>query len=125
MTDYRHDNSTAPGIAQAHTIYGEPVTASLRQEMVNEGTTRQVQSFFRNYEPPKRREHDKGHRLCAEEGCKAYPATGKNYCAGHGRVHGEVKTCKHRECKAPPRSGTDYCRWHSAPITEEPTDEPD
>ena len=118
---YTHDNSTASGIAPAHTVYGSPVTASLRPDSAGEGTAQQAQSFFRNYQPPKRRAHDKGHALCSEEGCKAYPMDGKNYCAGHARVHGEVKTCDHRDCKAPPKKGTDYCRWHSTTaVTDEP-----
>ena len=118
---YTHDNATAPNVALAHTVYGEPVTATLRTEMSNEGTVRQVQPVFTNYRPPKRRAHDKGHALCSEEGCKAYPQEGKNYCTGHARIHGEAKTCGHRDCKAPPKKGTDYCRWHStATVTDEP-----
>ena len=35
---YTHDNATAPGIALAHTVYGEPTTASMRPEMAAEGT---------------------------------------------------------------------------------------
>lgn len=112
--NYTHDNATAPGIALAHTIYGEPVLASMRPESAIEGTVKQVQPIFSNYKPPKRREHDKGHVLCSEEGCKAYPMSGKNYCPGHARVHGEVKLCAHRDCKAPPKKGTDFCRWHGS-----------
>jgi hypothetical protein len=113
---YTHDNSTAPGIALAHTVYGSPVTASLRPEMAQQGTTRQVQSTFRDYQPPKRRAHDKGHPLCSEPDCKSYPVQGKNYCTGHGRLHGEAKVCAHRDCKAAPKTGEDYCRWHGKSV---------
>jgi hypothetical protein len=115
--NYTSDNATAPGTALAHTVYGSPVTASMRPEMAQPGTTRQVQAIFSNYRPPKRRAHDKGHVLCSEEGCKAYPADGKNYCTGHARQHGEMKQCAKRDCKAAPKKGTDFCRWHG--VTDE------
>jgi len=117
---YTHDNATAPGIALAHTIYGSPVTASMRPEMAVEGTVKQVQSVFSDYKPPKRRLKDNPDKLlCAEDGCKAFPVDGKSYCAGHGRSNGEAKTCNHRDCKAAPKKGTDYCRWHSTAVTDE------
>ena len=117
--NYTNDNATAPGIALAHTIHGAPVDGSVRPEMVNEGTVKQAQSQFRPYQPPKRRAHDQGHILCSEEGCKAYPIDGKNYCTGHARSHGEAKTCKHGECKAAPKKGEMYCRWHRTAVTDE------
>ena len=116
---YTHDNATASGIALAHTIHGEPVTASLRPESAGEGTIKQAQPVFTDYRPPKRRAHDHGHDLCAEPDCKAYPMEGKNYCTGHARLHGEAKTCRHRDCKAAPRKGTDYCRWHGTEVSDE------
>jgi hypothetical protein len=112
---YTHDNATAPGIAQAHTVYGGAVSKSLRPEMAIAGTAQQRQSSFRDYQPPKRRAHDNGHALCSEEGCKAYPMEDKSYCAGHARVHGEMKVCAKRDCKAAPKKGTDFCRWHGSP----------
>lgn len=119
---YTHENNQSSGVALAHTVHGSPANATMRQESATEGSVRQVQSVFSDYKPPKRRAHDKGHILCSEEGCKAYPQDGKNYCTGHARLHGEAKTCNHRDCKAPPKKGTDYCRWHS---TVTVTDEPD
>jgi hypothetical protein len=118
--NYTHDNATAPGIALAHTVYGEPTTASMRPEMAAEGTVRQVQPIFTEYRPPKRREHDHGHRLCSEEGCKSYPVKDKNYCTGHGRIHGEAKVCSHRDCNAAPKKGQDTCRWHETKVSDEP-----
>ena len=114
---YTHDNSTAPGVALAHTIHGEPANASLRPETAQEGTTRQVQSTFRDYQPPKRRRN--GKELCAHDDCQAYQAEGKNYCTGHARAHGEAKTCKHGDCKAAPKKGEMYCRWHKTAVTDE------
>lgn len=119
--NYTHDNASASGIALAHTIYGEPVTASMRPEMAVEGTVRQVQSVFSDYKPPKRRLKDSPDKLlCSEDGCKAFPVEGKNYCPGHARSKGEMKTCSHRDCKAAPKKGTDYCRWHTTAVTDEP-----
>jgi hypothetical protein len=121
---YTHDNASAPGIALAHTIYGEPVTASMRPEMAVEGTVRQVQSVFTDYKPPKRRLKDNPSKaLCSEDGCNAFPVDGKNYCPGHARAHGEMKLCAHRDCKGAPKNGTDYCRWHGP--TPAVTDESD
>ena len=118
--NYTHDTATAPGIALAHTIHGQAVDASLRPEMAQEGTVKQTHSQFRAYQPPKRRAHDQGHALCSEDGCKAYPVDGKNYCPGHARQHGEMKTCEHRDCMAPPKKGTDFCRWHGpTAVTDE------
>ena len=86
-----------------------------------EGAELVTQSMFRDYKPPKRREKDNPEReLCSEEGCKAYPQSGKNYCTGHARRHGEVKSCLHRDCKAPPKKGQDYCRWHGSEVKDEP-----
>ena len=118
---YTHENATAPGIALAHTVYGEPVTASLRTEQSNAGTVRQVQSVFTDYKPPKRRLNDNPDKeLCAHEGCNAFPMSNKNYCPGHARVHGEVKTCRKDGCKAPPKNGQDTCRWHETKVSDEP-----
>lgn len=112
---YRQDNTSAPGTVPAHTIYGQPVTASMRPEMAVEGTAISTQSMMRAYQPPKRRQRDNPDReLCAEEGCKAYPREGRSYCPGHGRLHGESPVCQHRDCMAPPKKGTHYCRWHSS-----------
>lgn len=120
-SSYQHENSSASGIVLAHTVTGSPTTGTLRPEMANEGTVRQVQPVFTNYRPPKRRAHDKGGVLCSEEGCAAYPQSGKNYCAGHARLRGESKTCKNDGCMAPPKKGTDHCRWHTtAAVTDEP-----
>jgi len=120
MSNYRHENSSAEGIALAHTIYGEPTTKTMRPESAGPGTVRQAAPVFSNYKPPKRRERDNPDRaLCSEEGCKAYPKTGKNYCEGHARIHGEVKTCAKEDCKAPPKSGQKFCRWHGPKVSDE------
>lgn len=126
MSQYRQANTTAPGAALAHTIYGEPVTASLKPESTGDNVAQSTQSFMRPYQPPKRRQGDNPDReLCAHEGCKAYPRAGKSYCPGHGRMHGESPVCQHRDCNAPPKKGTHYCRWHSGVSVEELENEPD
>lgn len=118
---YTHENSQKSGVALAHTVYGEPANATMRQESAVEGSVRQTQAVFSAYKPPKRKKRDNPNlALCAHEGCNAFPMADKNYCTGHARTHGEVKTCAHRDCKAPPKKGQDRCRWHETKVTDEP-----
>jgi len=90
--NYTHDNATAPGIALAHTVYGEPVTAQSPDMGAGDGVVRVTTgSVFSDYKKPKRRSHDHGHVLCEYDGCKAYPSKGTGYCIGHARSLGLVE----------------------------------
>ena len=91
--NYQHDNSTAPGIALAHTVYGSPVSSQTPADGIGENVARVTTgSVFSNYKKPPRRSQDNGKELCASDGCRAYPAAvGKGYCVGHARSLGLIE----------------------------------
>lgn len=114
---YTHDNATAPGIALAHTVYGEPVGTSRLAAGVGVGDTTIGQATWSTAPfKPRRRVGDNGGKLCAFEGCKAYPSKADksdDYCSGHARSLGLTKTCAKRDCKAIPLRGEPYCSAHN------------
>lgn len=91
MSNYTHDNATAPGIALAHTVYGEPVMGSMRPEMAGEGTSQVAGNIMAPYKKPVRRHRDNGKALCASEGCRAWPMKGGEHCVGHARSLGLIE----------------------------------
>lgn len=113
------DNANAQNgdaVAVAHTIHGSPVAGALMPQKIGaEGGGVQLlhQAHISDYKPPPRRHRDNPDRaLCSEDGCNAYPMSGKDYCTGHARHHGQTVTCAKRECNSYPKGDTLYCRWH-------------
>lgn len=103
-------------VAIAHTIYGSPIAGALMPQQIGaEGRNIALltQPHISDYKPPSRRRNDNpAIALCAEPECNAYPMTGKDYCTGHARHHGQTKTCAKHECNSYPKGDTIYCRWH-------------
>lgn len=122
---FRHENSSADGIALAHTVYGEHVTATARPDATMPNVQPSIGNIMAPYKPPPRRKSDSPDiALCAEEGCKGFPVSDLDYCAGHARKRGLLLTCK--MCGRIPKRGTGgYCYWHSEAGTDEtaPDDE--
>lgn len=87
-----HENTTAPGIQLAHTMYGEPVTATMRLNSTEDSSAVVTQSIMRPYQVPKRRRQDNPDKLlCSFEGCKGFPMREQVYCVGHARSLGLIK----------------------------------
>lgn len=126
---YANPNQQAGArVAPAHSVYGSPVASHRPTAGALDGTTRQVQSVMRAYEPPKRRKKDNPNiELCAAEGCKAFASESRGgLCLGHARQRGLLDLCAKKDCKAIPKKGEEFCHWHKpdpqveveAPITE-------
>lgn len=115
---YIHDNAQAPNLVLAHTLFGEPVTASLPAGAVAGAGNEQANVGRATwstapYKPPSRRVNDRGAKLCAHEGCAAYPSPSigdGSLCVGHGRA--ALQGCAKVGCKSIPKKGQDYCHWH-------------
>lgn len=118
---FTHDNATAPNIVQAHTMYGSPVTATMRPDSHGPNIAPATWSTT-PYVPPMRRDRDRGKKLCAVDECKAYPSTkaGGEYCIGHARNLGIVPSCSNVDCKAAPMENG-LCYGHQ-PRPEVPAD---
>jgi len=95
---YTHDNASGQGVALAHTVHGDPVTATMRPLAGGEGVGPATWSTA-PYKK-KRRVKDNGKTLCASEGCRAYPMTSQEYCTGHARSLGVIKNWKSGRPKA-------------------------
>lgn len=109
---FRHENTSAEGIALAHTVYGQPVTATGRPDSTQPNVQLAVGNIMAPYKPPPRRDLDNPElALCAEEDCKAFPVKGLDYCAGHSRKRGLMSTCQ--MCGRIPLKGTRFCYQHS------------
>lgn len=112
---YTHDNASASGIALAHTVYGEKVSATGAANSVMEGVAPATWSTA-PFKPPKRANEDR--EFCAEDGCQAYPTVaGQGYCPGHARKRGLMPTCSHLNCGSAPMKGKRHCYYHG-PKTE-------
>jgi hypothetical protein len=83
-------NSAASGIALAHTVHGDPVTAQGRANSTLDGVEQATFTMMRPYQEPKRRHKDNGKTLCATDGCRAYP-TATGHCVGHSRSMGLIE----------------------------------
>jgi hypothetical protein len=96
---YTPDNASGQGVALAHTVFGSPVTATMRPQAGGEGIGPATWSTA-PYKK-KRRVNDKGATLCAfEGGCKAYPMKDQEYCTGHARSLGIIQNWKSGRPKA-------------------------
>lgn len=89
MTDfYTHANNTAPNVALAHTVYGDPVEAIKPVGAANENVVRAVGSVFSDYKPPPLPKQGP----CAIEGCRSTATVGDTgHCVGHARKLGLIE----------------------------------
>ena len=120
---YVHDNSAKDGIALAHSVYGDPVTATMRPDSHGDNIGPATWSTA-PYVPPARRHRDNPERkLCSFEGCKGYPskAGGGDYCIGHAKSLGLVRLCRQPDCKGMPSQGDDYCYHHKPKVNDDAT----
>lgn len=111
---YTQDNRIAPNVVPVHSFYGSPDTGKMRPDSHGENIAPATWSSA-PYKPPARRDNDNPDlALCAAEGCKAYPSkkAGGNYCMGHARSMGLVKSCAEAGCKGSPIQGSVFCHWH-------------
>lgn len=107
-------NSTAPGIALAHTIYGDLVTATARENSTGSGVGPATWSTAPYVEPARRAKDNRG-QLCGVDGCRAYPAkkSGFDVCVGHARQAGLIATCAEELCNKPAPAGGTLCKTHN------------
>lgn len=103
MSNFVHENSTAEGIALAHTVYGDPVGDTGRPNSTQEGVALATFSAFSPYKKPrpervrdKVAEHpprfnDVGKQMCSHPDCGTYSMKDVPYCPGHARSLGFVK----------------------------------